>query len=356
MMKSYLKLFLFAVVLMSCGVRASAQDIHFSQFYENAVLRNPALVGIYSGDYKVGADYRNQWGSIAAPFQTALISGEARIVVNREIGDYISFGLAASYDKAGSIDFTSVEVYPAINYNKALEDVHNTYLSVGLTGGYIARTVDMSKATFSSQYVGGNYSSSNPTGENAPFKSLTNYDVGAGVSLNSSIGTENKFNYYFGAALYHINRPTEVFNGAEVLVKLPMKWEGNLGFHSALSDQWGITVHLNYSDEQPYQEYIGGILATWRTHTPGLPSTFALSAGVFYRYQDAIIPTVKVDYQNTSIGFSYDVNTSGLKTVTSGTGGYEITLYMRGNFKHNLHPGDNIKCPHFEDDVNSAFK
>ena len=153
-------------------------------------------MGIYSGDYKVGADYRNQWGSITAPFQTALISGEARIVVNREIGDYISFGLAASYDKAGSIDFTSVEVYPAINYNKALEDVHNTYLSVGLTGGYIARTVDMSKATFSSQYVGGNYSSSNPTGETAPFKSLTNYDVGAGVSINSSIGSSNKFNYY----------------------------------------------------------------------------------------------------------------------------------------------------------------
>jgi len=87
--------------------QASAQDIHFSQFYENAIFRNPALTGIFSGDYKAGVNYRTQWGNISNPFQTVLASVESRIAVNPEVGDYISYGVSASYDHAGAINFNS---------------------------------------------------------------------------------------------------------------------------------------------------------------------------------------------------------------------------------------------------------
>ena len=32
---------------------ASAQDIHFSQFFETPLLRNPALAGIFTGDIRL---------------------------------------------------------------------------------------------------------------------------------------------------------------------------------------------------------------------------------------------------------------------------------------------------------------
>src|ERR1700722_6691147 len=91
-----------SVGLLGLSINGRGQDLHFSQFYENSILRNPGLTGIFSGDYKVGLDYRSQWSSIATPYNTVAVSAETRILVNREIGDYISFGLAATYDKAGT--------------------------------------------------------------------------------------------------------------------------------------------------------------------------------------------------------------------------------------------------------------
>ncbi len=351
-MKRYFTIFS-AVILLGLGTKGNAQDIHFSQFWENEIFHNPALTGVFSGEYKFGVDYRTQWGSIATPFNTVMLSGQTRIVVNREVGDYISFGLAYTHDKAGTINFTSNQIYPSICYNKAMEDEHNTYLSVGLTAGYISRSVDMSLMTFSSQYLNSSYLSTNPSGESYVYKGLHNYDVGAGVSINSSLDLQSRSNYYLGVGVYHINTPTEIFKGGDVLTKLPMKWEFNGGVHFPISESFSFTAHANYSVQQPYQEFIFGGLFTWKALQVGLPSIFAFHFGLLSRYQDAVIPVFKFDYKNTSLGFSYDVNNSSLSAQSgTGTSATEVTLYVRGNYNHKKNPRDPIMCPRFEDDPN----
>ena len=344
--------------LLGLSVNSNAQDIHFSQFYENSILRNPALTGIFSGDYKVGLDYRSQWASVSTPYSTVMMSGETKILVSREVGDYLSFGMVVTYDKAGTISFTSTQIYPSISYNKALDDRHNSYLSVGFTGGYINRSVDQSKMTFTSQYINGQYDPGNPTGEIAPFKKLNNYDLGAGVSLNSSLDQNGIFNFYLGAGAFHINAPTETFNGTDVLVKLPIKWDFNAGFHTSFNQNFGFTGHFDYSVMLPYQEMIFGGMFTYRATPVGLPSIFAFSVGAMYRYQDAIIPVVKIDYKDISFGFSYDVTGSTLATspAVSGTGATEISLYIRGNYLHRKNPRDPVMCPRFEDLNNYNFR
>ncbi|KAK6026495.1 Bacteroidetes-specific putative membrane protein [Ostertagia ostertagi] len=174
---------------LMCTVESKAQDIHFSQFYENAIFRNPGLTGIFTGDYKAGVNYRTQWGNISNPFQTVLASVESRVRVSRETNDYLSIGLCASYDHAGSIDFNSLQVYPAINYNKSLEDRHGSYLSVGFTGGYIQRSVNMSKMTLDEQYMNGAYSASNPNGESFNYTRDSHFDLGAGDGDDISVIT-----------------------------------------------------------------------------------------------------------------------------------------------------------------------
>jgi type IX secretion system PorP/SprF family membrane protein len=342
-----------AGLMLGWSINAGAQDIHFSQFWENEIFHNPALTGVFSGEYKVGLDYRSQWGSIATPFNTVMLSGQTRILVAREVGDYISIGLAYTHDKAGTINFTSSQIYPAIAYNKALEDQHNTYLSVGFTAGYISRSVDMSLMTFSSQYLNSSYSANNPSGETYVYRGLHNYDVGAGVSLNSSLDLQSRSNYYLGVAAYHINSPTEIFNGGSVLTKLPIKWELNGGIHLPLSDQFSFTAHANYCVQKPYTEFIFGGLITWKALQVALPSIFSFHFGVLCRYEDAIIPTFKFDYKNTSLGFSYDINNSQLTSSAGSTASAtEITLYVKGLYNHRKNPRDPMMCPRFDDDPN----
>lgn len=337
-------------VLLGAGLQAGAQDIHFSQFYENAMLRNPALTGIFTGDYKIGMDYRSQWSQVMAkPYSTVMLSGETRVLVNREISDYLSFGLAANFDKAGSIAMTKTQVYPSIAYNKALDDMYHTYLSVGLTGGYNSMSVDQSKMTFTSQFVGGEFNSANSSGENVTYKKFNHYDVGAGVSLNSSLDMEGKVNYYLGVSAYHINTPTNEFVTEADPVSRTMKWQFNAGFHSSFSEQFGVTLHGNYTFQQPYQEIILGGFLTWRSVPVGLPSIFALNFGAFYRHNDAFIPMIRVDYKDVSIGFSQDVTNSSLGANVAGAAATEITIYVKGLYQHRKNPRDPMFCPRFEE-------
>jgi hypothetical protein len=45
------------LLLLLCSLQATnviyAQDIHFSQFFEAPLLRNPSLAGIFTGDIRV---------------------------------------------------------------------------------------------------------------------------------------------------------------------------------------------------------------------------------------------------------------------------------------------------------------
>lgn len=342
-MKKYIVL----LPVLLFALNAGAQDIHFSQFYENNIMRNPALTGIFSGDYKVGVNYRTQWSNISVPFQTVLASAETRVAVNREVGDYFSFGVTATYDKAGSISFNSLQVYPAINYNKAIEGRRNSYLSVGFAGGYIQRSIDFSKATFSSQYVNGAYNSENVSGENFNNVQIQNYDVAAGVSINSSLGPGNIVNYYIAAGAYHITKPKHTFQNQDYLIRLQTKYVGNAGFNWNMNEQVALTTHFNYSLQGSYREIMAGGFLSWKTKSEN-STNLKLYMGAFVRVNDAIIPSFKLDYSSYSFTFSYDVNTSTLKPATAGSGGFEISLFAKGFYKKTRENAGTLRCPRFE--------
>ncbi len=51
-----------------------------------------------------------------------------------------------------------------------------------------------------------------------------------------------------------------------------------------------------------------------------------MSLGAHYRVGDAIIPGFLMEMGSFAFGVSYDINASGLTTITSGRGGYEISI------------------------------
>jgi type IX secretion system PorP/SprF family membrane protein len=161
-------LFLFLLAHAPLFVQAQS-DVHFSQFYETSIVRNPALVGIFTDNFKITGYMRSQWSSVTAPYQTGLANAEYRIALGRNSNDFLSLGLLGFMDKAGEIDEKISGFYPAINYNKCLNSNDRAYLSLGFTGGYVQYGFDPTKATFNNQFVGGFFSPANPSNDNLIF-------------------------------------------------------------------------------------------------------------------------------------------------------------------------------------------
>jgi hypothetical protein len=74
---------------------------------------------------------------------------------------------------------------------------------------------------------------------------------------------------------------------------------------------------------------------------------YVLHGGAFLRLNDAIIPTIKLDYNPFSIGLTYDVNISQLKTSSYGRGGFELSLTYVGFLDRDNPSLNAIRCPQY---------
>src|ERR1700741_217703 len=77
------------------------QDIHFSQFFEMPLYRNPAFAGIVNGDVRVQAVFRSQWNSVANAYKTGALNAEYKMPLGKG-EDFITCGVEAFYDRAGT--------------------------------------------------------------------------------------------------------------------------------------------------------------------------------------------------------------------------------------------------------------
>src|SRR4051812_65614 len=104
--KLYCLKLLITICYMQLAMQGISQDIHFSQFFEAPLLRNPSLAGIFTGDIRVQAVYRDQWNSVTNAYRTASLNAEYKMPIGKA-NDFITLGMQALYDKAGTIAWTS---------------------------------------------------------------------------------------------------------------------------------------------------------------------------------------------------------------------------------------------------------
>ena len=69
--------------------------------------------------------------------------------------------------------------------------------------------------------------------------------------------------------------------------------------------------------------------------------------GVFVRWNDAIIPVIKLEMNKYDIGFSYDINVSQLSKASQTFGGFEISLSYIGFFNSANSSANKLECPRF---------
>jgi type IX secretion system PorP/SprF family membrane protein len=317
-----------------------SQDIHFSQFFEAPLLRNPSLAGIFTGDVRAQMVYRDQWNSVTNAYRTGSLNGEYKMPIGKA-DDFITMGLQMLYDRAGSIGWTSTHILPALNYHKSLSSERNRYLSLGFMGGVVQRSFDVSKMTTNSQYDGGGL------GENLPDASYTYLDGAVGMSYNSNLNDNPNNNYFIGAAYHHFNRPNNSFY-RDPAVELHPKWVFSGGLRFGVGDYAYVTIQGDHSRQGGYSETIaGGMYGLKIGGDPAKPD-YVVHVGAFLRWNDAIVPVIKFDYDPFSFALSYDVNISTLKTSSQGRGGVELSVSYIGFISRLSKSTQNsVLCPRF---------
>ncbi len=322
-----------------------AQDIHFSQFSEAPLLRNPALAGIFSGDFRIQAVYRNQWNSVTVPFQTTSLNAEYKLPLGNS-QDFLTIGGEILYDKSGTVALTATHVLPVLNYHKSLSTERNMYLSAGFSAGIVQRKIDRSKITTNSQFDGDAYDPTLPNGENFSNTGYLYFDGSAGISFNTQIGENEDNNLFVGAAYHHFNKSAKVsfYNtpGVELVPKIVL----SAGAKMSLTDYSYITLHSDYSEQGASKEIIGGILYSIKLDDPS-DALYTISGGAFVRWKDAFIPVVKMDVRPLTFALSYDVNVSQLKTASQGRGGFELSLSYLKYIDGDRSSREAVRCPRF---------
>jgi type IX secretion system PorP/SprF family membrane protein len=317
-----------------------AQDIHFSQFFETPLLRNPGLAGIFTGDYRLQAVYRDQWRSVTDGYKTASLNGEYKLPVGKG-DDFLTVGGQLLIDRAGTAVLTQTSVLPVINYHKSLSADRNRYLSLGFMGGIVNRHFDRSKITTDNTYTGGF------DGEFTVIPNYTYLDGSVGMSFNSDLNERPSDNFYIGLAYHHFTNPKNTFF-RDPAVQLKPKWVASGGIRFGVNEYSYVTLQADHSTQEEYHETVAGGMYGLKIGPELDNPVYVIHGGLFMRWEDAVIPVVKIDYSGFSFAFSYDINISRLKPASLGRGGFEFSLSYIGFSKNrNNSTLDAIRCPRF---------
>jgi type IX secretion system PorP/SprF family membrane protein len=344
-MSPLLKTIITSLVVVALIKKTQAQDIHFSQFFEAPLLRNPSLAGVFDGDVRLQVVYRNQWQSVTPnSFRTASINGEYKMPVAGG-DDFFTVGGQILVDKAGSAVQSTTHLLPVVNYHKSLSTKRTSYLSLGFMGGWVQKRIDYSKITTNNQYFDNNWNPSAPTAENFSDPTIGYWDGSVGMNFNTSLGSEYKHLFFIGAAYHHLNRPkTSFYKNASI--ELHPKYVFSTGLKYLIDDFRSFTLHGDVFIQGSSREIIGG---GWYSQIlGGFPDdpVYVVHGGVFIRYKDAIVPVIKIDIRSFGVTLSYDINTSPLKTASQMRGGFELGLTFKG-FRKNNSSQDKVLCPRF---------
>lgn len=328
----------------------SAQDIHFSQFYLSPLHLNPALTGIMNCNVRIVGNYRNQWASVLKTnaYNTYSVSYDQKFAVGR----YDYFGVGASFwgDKAGQLDFSTLQAKVSASYSKRMgggrRDAH--YLVIGAEAGLTQRSLDLQAARWGTQHNGlGEFDETAPSFETTFDRDNFIYpDVSAGLLWFSVFDDEN--NLFVGGAYSHLNRANQSFD-SDSFEPLYSKFTFHAGGEFRLASKLGLIPGVITLFQGPSFELNAGtsfkFILNKRTDN-------AFQAGAWVRLSnhvsksvtaDALILSTRFDYESFSIGFSYDINISSLRPASNANGAFEFALIYQicGPEKRNVY------CPNF---------
>ena len=349
-----LTFFLLFLVCFFYSTDTKAQDPRFSQFYAAPLELNPAMIGVFQGQYRAVVNYRELYSSIlgAKPFRTIASSFDMRFPALK--GDIVGLGINVQKDQAGRANFNRNTANLGASYLKQLAGGryggYDQFLIIGGQLGIGQHGISWDNLWFSRQFDANNafVDTSIDNGEN--FDAMT-----SDVYLNFNAGLlwyaliEDNMSIYFGGAYHHLNSPNVSFlnNADEVLHS---RWVFNAGGELPFNENLSILPAIAIMGQnKSMSTTLGGNFRftnrDWRE--------LAIRAGAWVHVanslesgvaMDAVILTAILEMERWNFGASYDMTASSLSEANNARGAFELSLiYIAPSKSRKL----KANCPKF---------
>lgn len=341
-MMKFFKIFTLLISGLLLIKQGSAQDLHFSQFFNNPLLTNPANTGfIPDADYRLGASYRNQYSNIMAqPYKTMSIFGDAQVFRNKLETGWLGLGAVILHDVAGSGSLTSTKAYASIAYHQELG--LSSLLTAGFNVGWANKRIDQSKLTFPDQFDGKFFDGNQPTSVVLENNNINYFDLQVGMNY-AYFPTEDIY-INAGYSIQHVNQPRESFFGDNGNNKISMRHIAFLNGIFKVNENVIINPNIYYTNQASASELMLGLNGAYNLSEHGEKQ---IIAGLYYRYQDAVIPMIGLEVNNIRFTFSYDVTASSLKNFNHSFGASEFNLLKKGFYNEFNGDKKQVLCPVF---------
>ncbi|HBS88247.1 MAG: hypothetical protein A2W91_04425 [Bacteroidetes bacterium GWF2_38_335] len=322
-MKKYIVLII-SILFFSVNFSVS-QDIHFSQFYAAPLTLNPAETGNFDSDWRISNIYRNQWRAIAGiPFRTISVGFDK----NQKIaGEDFAWGVYVLNDQSGPATLVANKLYASLSYFKVF---NGHKLRFGLQPGFSLKSINSSKLTFPSQYDRdlGDFNTGWYNNEPNLGESMNYFDLNVGVIWSKKFG---KIEPVAGVSVFHVNYPKEGFYSDNDHLALRKVIHVSTKYNIGTS--YYLEPRMLLMTQRASNEFVLGSNFGYKFQKNALKAK-SVFAGPFFRSGyarnfDALYFILGMNFKTFDVGFSYDVNVSGLKTATNKKGAFEISFIYK---------------------------
>lgn len=330
-------IFYISALILTCQI-SLGQDIHFSNTQYSPLTLNPALAGANS-KLQANINYRNQWSNLGTPFRTFAASLDARVnSKSRNRNNILAVGFNMFSDKAGDVGLVNNSF--GVNAANHLKISSNSTLGVGINIAYVQRSINQADGKWASQYNGNSYDANISSGESIDNFNFRYVDAGAGIlytyahkagSLSKNV--DRRINV--GLAAYHLNKPN-ISLLREENDRLPIRFSAFASADIEIENSSsGIMPAVYFHRQASFTELLLGSYYKFNfnkgSRYTGYEKPMSLSLGLFGRLKDAAIFKLILQWDQFSIGYAYDINTSSLSSYTNGAGANEIFIRFNAN-------------------------
>jgi len=296
------------------------QDIHFSNYFAFPLSLSPSYAGMFEGDYRAGAGYRQQWRTVPVNYKTLSGWGDMKIQGPfRSEKKFLSCGIVFYNDKAGDLRYGFTQVQIPLSFHYAVDS--SLHFSAGISAGITQTGFDPSKMTTDSQFDGYYFNAQLLPQENFVYTRYNTFQSSAGLGVMYIPDLKHKVHAHL--AVHQPNNPLLSFQES-FLNYVDPRFTIVAGYtYTPSNSRMNYQAEILIQQQGKYKEWIPRLMMQYFLQ-PLRNESF--SAGISSRLRDAVMLHAGYTYRTWATGISYDFNLSDFRKATSSRGAWEIFL------------------------------